>query len=76
MRNLANFNQNRFESLKIGTLIGSFIQRSRKSTSLKFTEELCAMTMKNEAKIEGELTCLFETDVRNLMNFDLNTRKS
>ena len=34
---------------------------------LKFTEELCVMTMKNDTKIEEELTCCFETD-RNLMN--------
>ena len=34
------------------------------------------MTIKNEAKFEEELTCQFKTDIRNLMNFDLNTRKS
>ena len=30
------------------------------------------MTMKNDAKIEEELTCQFKTDMRNLTNFDLN----
>ena len=30
--------------------------------SLKFTEELCAMTMKNDAKFEEELTCPFKID--------------
>ena len=44
--------------------------------SLKFTGELCAMTMKNEAKFEEELTSQFKTDMRNLMHFDLNTQKS
>ena len=44
--------------------------------ALKFTEELCVMTMKNNAKFEEELTCHFKTDMRNLTNFDLNTRKS
>ena len=34
------------------------------------------MTMKTDAKFEEELTCQFKTDMRNLMNFDLNTRKS
>ena len=34
------------------------------------------MTMKNDAKIEEELTCQFQTDMRNLTNFDLSTRKS
>ena len=44
--------------------------------SLKFTGELCVMTMKNDAKIIEELTCQFKIDTRNLTNFDLNTRKS
>ena len=44
--------------------------------SLKFTEELCVMKMKNDAKFEEELTCHFKIDLRNLTNFDLNTRKS
>ena len=30
--------------------------------SLKFTEELCVMTMKNEEEIEEEMTCRFKTD--------------
>ena len=44
--------------------------------SLKFTGEFCLMTMKNDAKIEEELTCQFKIDMKNLMNFDLNTQKS
>ena len=32
--------------------------------------------MKNDTKFEEELTCHFKTDMRNLMNFDLSTRKS
>ena len=44
--------------------------------SLKFTEELCVMTMKNDTKIEEELTCRLKTDMRNLTNFDPSTRKS
>ena len=44
--------------------------------SLKFTGELCVMTMKNDAKFEEELTSQFKIDMRNLMNFDLSTRKS
>ena len=41
--------------------------------SLKFTGELCVLTMKNDAKIEEELTCQFKIDVRNFMNFELST---
>ena len=33
------------------------------------------MTMKNKAKFEEELTCHFKTDMRNLTDFDLCTRK-
>ena len=44
--------------------------------SLKSTGELCVMTMKNDAKIEEELTCQFKIDMRNLTNFDASTRKS
>ena len=51
-----------------------FVQ-SRKRMSLKFTEELCAIKMKN-AKFEEELTCLFNIDMSNLTNFDSSTRKS
>ena len=44
--------------------------------TLKFTEELCIMTMKNNAKLGEELTCHFKTDMRNLTIFDSNTQKS
>ena len=44
--------------------------------TLKFTEELCVMTMKNNAKFEEELTFHFKTDMSNLTNFDSSTRKS
>ena len=38
--------------------------------SLKFTGELCVMTVENDVKIEEELTCQFQIDMRNLTNFD------
>ena len=41
--------------------------------SLKSTEELCVMKMKNNAKFEEELTYHFKIDMRNLMNFDPST---
>ena len=53
--------------------------------SFKFTVEVCVMTIKNDTKIEEELTCCFKidmnftnfdkTDMRNLTNFASNTRK-
>ena len=59
---------------KLGLWWDPFVQ-SRKGMTLKFAEELCAMTMKNNAKFEEELTCHFKTDMRNLTNFDSSTRK-
>ena len=44
--------------------------------SLKFTRELFVVTMKNDAKIEEELTCQFKIDIWNLANFDPSTQKS
>ena len=41
--------------------------------SLKLTEELCIMTIKNDAKFEEELTCRFKIDMKNLTNFDAST---
>ena len=41
--------------------------------SLKFTEELWAMKMKNGANFEEKLTCPVKTDMRNFMNFDPST---
>ena len=46
-----------------------------KCMSLKFTGELCVMTMMNDAKFEKKLTCQFKIDMRNLTNFDLSSRK-
>ena len=34
------------------------------------------MIMKNDAKIEKELTCQFKIALRNLVNFDMSTQKS
>ena len=43
---------------------------------LKFIGELCVMKMKNDAKIEEELTCQFKVNMRKLTNFDSSTQKS
>ena len=44
--------------------------------SLKFTGEICVMTMKNDTKFEEELNCQFKIDNKNLTNFDPSNRKS
>ena len=59
----------------IGLLLGPFIQ-SRKCMSLKFTGDLCVMTMKNDVKFDQKLMGQFKTDMRNLTIFDSSTQKS
>ena len=66
------------EHLKVSILglwWNPFVQ-SRKFMSLKFREELCVMTMKNNTKFEEELTFHFKIDMRSLTSFDWSTQKS
>ena len=45
-----------------------FIQ-NRKCMSLQYTEELCIITIKNDAKLGEELICCFKTDICNLIGW-------
>ena len=42
--------------------------------SLKLTDELYFITIKNDAQFEEELTCRLKIDLRNLTNFDPSTQ--
>ena len=42
--------------------------------SLKFTGDLCIMTMKNDVKFELKLTGQFKTDMSDLTIFDSSTQ--
>ena len=75
IRDMANFYRSTWKISKLGHWWDPFIQ-SRKWMSLKFTEELYVMTMKNDGKFEEDLTCRFKLDIRNLTNFNLSTQKS
>ena len=66
IKNLANFHQNTRKPQNWDS----------KYLSLKFTGELCVMRMKNDAKIEEELTSQFKIGMSNLTNFDSSTQKS
>ena len=57
-RNLANFNQSTW---KCQTWEFNGIE----SMSLTFSEELCIITMKNDSKLEKELTSPFKIDMMN-----------
>ena len=74
MKNMPNFHCT-WKISKLGLWWDPGVQ-SRKFMSLKFTEVLCVMTMKNDDKFEEELTCRFKIDMKNLTNFDLSTKKS
>ena len=64
MRNLVNFNVSRemFENLHFDMLFLSKVYCLYKKT----TAELCAVTLKNDAKFEEELTCALKNDMRNM----------
>ena len=69
------FSPEQLEVSKVAYWWDPLIQ-SRKSASLKSTEKLFVMTVKNDAKFVEELTSHFKIDMRNLMNFDPCTWKS
>ena len=75
LEKFGKFSPEHLKVSKLGLWWDPFVQ-SRKGMTLKFTEELCVMTMKNNAKFEEKLTCHFKTDMRNLTNFDSSTGKS
>ena len=70
-----NFSPGTWKVSKLGLWWDLLIQ-SRKSMSLKFTEELCLVIMKSDAKFEEELSCYLKIDMRNFTNFDSDIRKS
>ena len=57
LEDLAKFLPEHLEVSKLGHCGNSYIQ-GRKCTSLKFTEELRVMTLKNDAKFEEKLTLM------------------
>ena len=75
LEEFGKFSPEHWKVSKLGFWLNSFVQ-SRKCMILKFTEELCVMTTKNDAKFEEELSCHFKIDMRNLRNFDPSPWKS
>ena len=60
---------------KLGLWWDPVIQ-NRKCMSSKFTEGLCVLTMKKDAKFKEELTCQFKIDMTNLIHFEPSNQKS
>ena len=73
--NLEKFHQSTWKSQN-WDLDGIFSSKVRKCMSLQCTGELFVMAMKNDAKMEEELTCHFKIGMSTLMNFDPSTWKS
>ena len=73
MGSLANFHQSTWTSQN-WDFDRIFLSEVEKYMSLKFREELCVMTMKNDTESEEELICHFKIDMTNLTNFDLSTQ--
>ena len=69
MKNLVNFNatSSKSQNLHFGVLLLSKVYYV---WAKKRTEELCFITLKNDAKSEEEPTYALKNDVRNLANFD------
>ena len=68
MMNLVNFNASsgKSENLHFDVLLLSKVY----CFSQKSSEELCVITLKNDEKLEQDLTCALKNDMKNLANFD------
>ena len=57
-----------FNGLPLTKLCNAWVEKS--------AEELCFMTLNNDAKFEGKMICTFKNDMRNLGNFIQSNWKS
>ena len=71
IRNLINFDSNTWKSKKFALQLAPFTKVFN-IWAKKSTEELCLMALKIDAKSEGNLTCAFKNDMRNLCKFVWN----
>ena len=75
IKNLINFDLSTQKSQKL-SLYGAPFEQIIYSLSSKSTEELSFIKLKRGTKFGEKLTCRFKIDTKNLINFDVNTRKS
>ena len=73
MRNWLNFHYSteKFEKLYIDWLFSP-----KAYVSARKFQELCAMTLRGDAKFKGKLTCGLKNSIMNLVNFHASSRKS
>ena len=75
IRNLTNFDLSTQKS-QILSLWGVSFEKIIYSLSWKSAEELSFIKLKRDSKFGEKLTRWFKIDIKNLKNFDVNTRKS
>ena len=75
IKNLTNFDLSTQKSQKFSLWWAPF-EQSIYCLSWKTTEKLSFMKLKRNTKLGEESACQFKTDIRNLANFDLTTRRS
>ena len=73
IRNLTDFDSSTQKSQKCALYNGLLLTKVYNVWAKKNTEELSLMTLKTDAKFEEKLTCEWENDRRNLINFHQNT---
>ena len=73
--NLANFYQSTWRSQNQDSDEILLSKVENVCISLKFTEELRIIKMKNDARFDDEMTCHFKIDMRNWTNFDQSTQR-
>ena len=72
MKNWVNFHCNTRKSEKL-YIDGLFLSNGY---NVKISKGLCVMTLKDNAKFKGKLTCGLKNDIRNLVNFRASRQKS
>ena len=68
-KNYVSWHWRVMQNLKENWLVTWFV-KSILCLSRKSTEELCAITLENDAKLEEKLTCALKNDMRNLAYFN------
>ena len=79
MRNFVNFNMSSDKSENLHSdvlLLWKVYFVESICLSQKSTDELCIITLNNDAKFEEELTCALKNEMRNLASFDPTIKRT
>ena len=73
MKNWLNFH---YSTEKFEKLYNDWLFSPKAYVSARKFQELCAMTLRGDAKFKGKLTCGLKNSIMNLVNFHASSRKS